>query len=98
NNRFIVDSEVILRDPATKFEFSNKYMLVIKRKDQRYVVESLNDEKHVDAIIQDYIDSLGIEESSDNNDQVKNEDEDFNYQKEDSEDLVDGENEQEVAN
>lgn len=51
HNRFVVQTQAILRDPKIKIEFVNSYLIVIKRKDQRYVVESLNDEQYVNSLI-----------------------------------------------
>src|SRR5699024_1669011 len=56
NNRFIVKAKVLLTDPSTKFEYVNEYLLVVKRKDQRYVVESLNDEEYVSNLIEKHLD------------------------------------------
>lgn len=55
HNRFIADVNVLLEEPSTKIEFLNKYLLVIKRKEQRYVIESLNDEKYVEELILEYV-------------------------------------------
>ncbi|MEN1969688.1 conjugal transfer protein [Lentibacillus sp. N15] len=80
NNKFIVDSEVVLKDPSTKFEFANKFTLVIKRVDQRYVIESLNDEKSVNEIVDKYLEEKGSDDA-DNQGSVE-EAKDFNYQDE----------------
>lgn len=82
NNRFIVNSKVLLEDPSTKFEYINKFLLVIKRVDQRYVVESLNDEKYVSELIDKYIEKTTNSNDLNNELEVNDNDEleDFNYQ------------------
>lgn len=80
NSRFIVNAEVILKEPTTKNEFMNKFLIVIKRKDQRYVVESLNDEKYVSEIIEKYI--AEREETKDRSVEKEKQEEnaDYNYE------------------
>lgn len=83
NNKFIADTQVILRDPSTKFEFTNKYLLVIKRVDQRYVVESLNDEKAVNEIVDKYLAEIESETTNALTEEPEQEvEQDFNYQEE----------------
>lgn len=55
HNRFIVSADVILQEPTTGNEFMSNYLVVVKRSDQRYVVESLNDEKYVSELVKKYI-------------------------------------------
>src|SRR5699024_3682610 len=84
NNRFIVKAKVLLTDPSTKFEYVNEYLLVDKRKDQRYVVESLNDEEYVYNIIEKHLEDKekgDKEEKSDESNENENENNDeYNYQ------------------
>lgn len=62
-DRFLVDVVVEWQEPTTKYGFDNKYLVVVKRKDQRYVVESLNDEKYVDELIDKYLSQFENEET-----------------------------------
>lgn len=64
HDRFLVDVEVEMIEPTTKYTFNNKYLVVVKRKDQRYVVESLNDEKYVYDLIEKYLKQFESEEES----------------------------------
>lgn len=84
HNRFIADAEVVLEEPTTKTEFLNKYLLVIKRKDQRYIIESLNNEKYIDELITDHI----IEDDEDIEDLFDQEVDDVpSYEYEETEDV-----------
>lgn len=78
NNRFIIIAEVLLKDPETEFEFMNDYFLVVKRKDQRYVVESLNDETHIEQVAQEFIETT--EELGTTDLTVEEETNDFDYE------------------
>lgn len=84
NNKFIADVLVVLRDSGTNFEFVNKYLLVIKRADQRYVVESLNDEKAVNKLIKKYLKEIESEDALNKTEtepeKESEENQDFNYQ------------------
>src|SRR5690625_3398618 len=80
NNRFVVNAEVVLFEPTTKYEFTNKFLIVVKRRDQRYVVESLNDEKYVSKIIEKYTSEKEDSQSNDKTDSAKEENNDYNYQ------------------
>lgn len=80
NTKFIAQAEVILTDPSTNFEFMNDYLLVIRRKDQRYVVESLNDEKYVLDIVDKYTKEMEQQNNKNTNDENIDENEEFDYQ------------------
>lgn len=97
HNRFLVDVTVEMVEPTTKYKFDNKYLVVIKRKDQRYVVESLNDEKYVYELVEKYLeqfekedDELGELTDLSEFQEHDNNANDYKYEGEDVEDDLEG--------
>lgn len=97
HNRFLVDVTVEMVEPTTKYKFDNKYLVVIKRKDQRYVVESLNDEKYVYELVEKYLEQFekeddGLGELTDLSEfqEHDNNANDYKYEGEDVEDDLEG--------
>lgn len=97
HNRFLVDVTVEMVEPTTKYKFNNKYLVVIKRKDQRYVVESLNDEKYVYELVEKYLeqfekedDELGELTDLSEFQEHDNNANDYKYEGEDVEDDLEG--------
>lgn len=97
HNRFLVDVTVEMVEPTTKYKFDNKYLVVIKRKDQRYVVESLNDEKYVYELAEKYLeqfekedDELGELTDLSEFQEHDNNANDYKYEGEDVEDDLEG--------
>lgn len=83
HDRFLVDIEVEMLEPTTKYKFDNKFLVVVKRKDQRYVVESLNDEKYVYDLVEKYLEQFEDDElENEENDIDTEQNSDYEYQDE----------------
>lgn len=86
HDRFLVEVLAEMVEPTTKYKFDNKYLVVVKRKDQRYVVESLNDEKYAYELVEEYLaqfeeDDDGLSDLDDSSDFEENKhDDDFEYE------------------
>lgn len=55
HNSFVAETYVTLVEPDTDLEFINKHVMVIERKDNRFIVTSLNDEKYLTEYIEGYL-------------------------------------------
>lgn len=94
HDRFLVNVEVKLAEPTTKYEFNNNFLVVVKRKDQRYVVEALNDEKYAFELAERYLqqheEENGGNSSFEDDGEEENGENEYQYQ-EDNGDSMDSE-------
>src|SRR5690625_7877099 len=73
HNSFVAETYVTVVERDTDLEFINKHVMVIERKDNRFIVTSLNDEKYLTEYIEGYLSEEEEEREEQSNSTEENE-------------------------